>query len=245
MPAWSTAYAFSALLKSTQRYNLTFNKPPILAVEPLVGRSEELEQLRTTLLPQNTGQSVAILHGLGGIGKTQLAVHFARSHKEAFTAILWIDGNSVESIEKSFVDIAIRLVKEHSSLKGLKLLLNHKGASNAQTPAHHPVSTHDINLAQIVDHVRDWLLQDGNSRWLMIIDSVDNPKLPGSEDSTAVDLQQYLPQSDTGSILITTRSFALRSGKTVEVGRLSKLEDSISILEHASERSGLKPGMNK
>ena len=43
-----------------------------------------------------------------------------------------------------------------------------------------------------------------NTRWLMIYDNYDNPKLPGDTDPTIVDINKFIPESHLGSIIITT-----------------------------------------
>lgn len=54
------------------------------------------------------GRKVAVVHGLGGIGKTQLVVEFARKHEGRFSAIFWLDGSSEASLKQSFVEAAQR-----------------------------------------------------------------------------------------------------------------------------------------
>ncbi|KAE9386730.1 hypothetical protein BT96DRAFT_891464 [Gymnopus androsaceus JB14] len=49
-----------------------------------------------------------ILHGLGGAGKTQCALEFAKRFKESFTGIYFITAESKDSIKASYYDIAIR-----------------------------------------------------------------------------------------------------------------------------------------
>jgi adenylylsulfate kinase-like enzyme len=54
-------------------------------------------------------RKVVVVHGLGGIGKTQLAVKFARKHYHRFSAVFWLDGLSEASLKQLFVDMAQRL----------------------------------------------------------------------------------------------------------------------------------------
>ncbi|KAJ5729398.1 uncharacterized protein N7483_003906 [Penicillium malachiteum] len=70
----------------------------LLLVVP-IQEIEKTPKARDTLYfnPINTTQKVAILHGLGGIGKTQLAVHFVREHKHDFTAIFWLNAKNGNS----------------------------------------------------------------------------------------------------------------------------------------------------
>jgi MinD superfamily P-loop ATPase len=56
-----------------------------------------------------------VLHGLGGIGKTQLAIEYARQHKEKYTAIFWLNANDEDSLRLSFRGIAQEILKHHPS----------------------------------------------------------------------------------------------------------------------------------
>ena len=61
-----------------------------------------------------------------------------------------------------------------------------------QISRQHPLATQlgsvDMkgDLDEVVDAVKAWLSLPNNTRWLMIYDNYDNPKLPGNRDSAAV-----------------------------------------------------------
>ncbi|KAL6242969.1 hypothetical protein RBB50_010069 [Rhinocladiella similis] len=57
-------------------------------------------------------RSAVVLHGLGGIGKTQLAIKYATQHKEKYTAIFWLNANNKDSLELSFRHIAQRIIED-------------------------------------------------------------------------------------------------------------------------------------
>ena len=73
----------------TPNYNLglRLGSAPRIDDEDFVGREAELEQLRKWLAPRPKCQNVVALYGLGGIGKTQLSVHFARRSIDTYTSI--------------------------------------------------------------------------------------------------------------------------------------------------------------
>lgn len=63
---------------------------PAVAVHDFVGRETELDELWNTLQPSRSdSRKVAVLYGLGGVGKTQLAIKFARMHNDDFSAIFF------------------------------------------------------------------------------------------------------------------------------------------------------------
>jgi hypothetical protein len=78
----------------------------------------------------------------------------------------------------------------------------------------------------------------------MIYDNYDNPKLPGKTDPAAIDIQEFLPESYQGSIIITTRSSQLRLGRPIQIRKLGDVYDSVEILSNVSRREGLRSGKN-
>ncbi|KAH2763928.1 hypothetical protein KXV66_007739 [Aspergillus fumigatus] len=84
------------------------------AIEEFIGREDDLSRLWDYLQPTiPPTRKVAVLHGLGGIGKTQLAINFARKHKDDFTARLTEVGRSF-SIKKLTQEDAIQLLLQSS-----------------------------------------------------------------------------------------------------------------------------------
>ncbi|OQD86643.1 hypothetical protein PENANT_c007G05014 [Penicillium antarcticum] len=89
--------------KSVHRFDVPFDLTYMPVIETnFMGRQEELEQLWQSIQPSRSEQQkVAIVHGLGGMGKTQLAIRFARDHKRDFTAIFWLNGKDRATLVQS------------------------------------------------------------------------------------------------------------------------------------------------
>jgi hypothetical protein len=74
------------------------------------GREDLLDQLNERLEP---GATTAVLpqalHGLGGVGKSQLAIEYAYRHRADFDVIWWIPAELPVQIQKSLVELGQRL----------------------------------------------------------------------------------------------------------------------------------------
>jgi hypothetical protein len=159
-----------------------------------------------------------VLHGLGGIGKTQLTVAYAKRHKDSYSAIFWLNIKDEDSLKQSFAKVAKQILREHPSASGL--------------------SSVDIK-GDLDEVIKSWLSLPNNTRWLMIYDNYDNPKLPGNTDPAAVNIYKFLPESYQGSVIITTRSSQIKIGHPIRIGKLKNVGDSLEILSNISRREGL------
>ncbi len=178
------------------------------------------------LLQDHNSRTCVVLHGLGGMGKTQLAITYARRHKEKYTAIFWLNANDEDSLKLSFRDIAQQVLRHHPSTS---VLLS---------------TDQDKDLDQIVSRVKAWLDFPQNTKWLMIYDNFDNPKTPSNTDASTVDIRQFLPRSDHGSIIITTRSSQVRQGKRIHIQKLQNIKEGLEIVSNMSGRKSIKEGMS-
>ncbi|MDQ3789546.1 MAG: ATP-binding protein, partial [Actinomycetota bacterium] len=80
-----------------------------------VGRADELARL-DRLLDEQGRNAVAVVHGLGGVGKSTLAARFARLHAERFSLIWWITADTPAAIRTGFADLAVAVAPEAASL---------------------------------------------------------------------------------------------------------------------------------
>ncbi|MET3422639.1 tetratricopeptide (TPR) repeat protein [Actinoplanes tereljensis] len=83
---------------------------PKLPVKSFVGRDEELAKLGQ-LIAAGAGvvaQSQAV-HGLGGVGKTELALQYAHTHRREYPLVWWVNADGPEAIESGLAELAYRL----------------------------------------------------------------------------------------------------------------------------------------
>ena len=81
-----------------------------------VGRKDELHKITSALSRDKTSEQRSFtIWGLGGIGKSQIALAFANRSKTDFDILLWINAATEESLLQSFTDVAIGLRLEGAS----------------------------------------------------------------------------------------------------------------------------------
>jgi len=129
--------------------------PPLLPNPPahnpyFTGREDLLARLHGAL---SAGGTTAItqahaITGLGGVGKTQLAVEYAHRHADEYRHVLWVGAGTETDILSAYTRIAA----------ALSLV---------------PDGTRDTEA--IRDAVKAWL--DGNGGWLLVFDNADEPDI--------------------------------------------------------------------
>lgn len=167
-----------------------------------------MAKLERALLPQrqNSRQKVFILHGLGGIGKTQLAVEFARLHHRRFSSVFWLDGRSEDSLKRSIASCASRIPE--SQISETSRMYSEGGSGD---------------LDAVVKEVMSWLAQPDHANWLLIFDNVDREYSPRNADPDTYDIKRYLSSADHGAVLITTRLAKLEQiGDSQRLGKVDK-----------------------
>jgi hypothetical protein len=199
-----------------------FSLKALPAVSRFVERKNEMQAMEEYFLSRNqdivhseTAQKTFLLHGLGGMGKTQLAVAFARKHHDKFSAVLWLDGSSVDQLKQSFVAVASKLPQD-------QFTADVKECCQAEK----------IDADIIVKGVLAWLSLPSNKHWLLIIDNVDREWTTRENDPLAYDAKEYFPHGDHGSILVTSR--------LAGAARLFEAELLVDRVDHAQARSMLE-----
>lgn len=162
-------------------------------------------------------RKLEIVSGLGGIGKTQLAIRFAKSHEDKFSSIFFIDAYSHDSISQCFRDIHLLLFGNSS--KQLS------GVENETTIQQDSSRTREV---------LEWFCLDGNARWLLIFDNVDRQP----SDPEGIDVASFFPPVNRGSIIITTRLNPL------EVAGFSKPQIALQPMDNDESRNLLNYYIN-
>ncbi|KAI9764473.1 MAG: hypothetical protein M1840_008399 [Geoglossum simile] len=133
------------------------------------------------------------LVGLGGIGKSQIAIEYVYrvQQVEPQTLVVWIHASSLTRFEQGYRNIADKI----------------------------PIPGREDPKADILQLVCAWLSDRRNGQWLMILDNADDDSVffAADKDSTGTaqinditsytrPLESFLPQTPNGMILITSRN---------------------------------------
>jgi hypothetical protein len=213
----------AARIDPEESFRVVFSLPETSKTNNFVARQAELAAMHKALC-ERTGRQAVTLYGLGGIGKTQLAMEYAEAHREDHSAIFWLNIKNEVSVKQSYSRLAKRISQDCPSAAQLAVL----AVDNKQD--------------EVVAAVKQWLEHAKNTRWLMVFDNYDNPKVPGNADTCAVDIRQFLPEAHHGSVIVTTRSSKVSIGHRLKVGKLEDVRDSLQILSDASHRKGVVDG---
>lgn len=194
-------------------FTVGFHLEGVHIVPHFTPRPEYMEVLEDGLLRDTfLGRKVFVLYGLGGMGKTQLAIKFAKDHQAKFDSIFFLDGSSQEALLRSFALVYYRI----SRGRGPQAPDSGLSSKDNQVPPE-----------KMVEEVMQWLAENENTRWLLIFDNIDREP----SDEGGFDIIPYFPPKDHGSILITTRLAPLaRLGRGKRVGRMSG-QEAIRLLD--------------
>ncbi|MFB6592665.1 FxSxx-COOH system tetratricopeptide repeat protein [Streptomyces diastaticus] len=122
------------------------NNLPELPSPHFVGRAEEMAELKESL--SGGSQTITqVLHGLGGVGKTTLALHYAHGHVDAYRLVWWIRSDAPELIEAGFASLTHRL----------------RGGESA-----------GLTTEQAVEWAVGWL--QTHPGWLLVFDNAERPE---------------------------------------------------------------------
>ena len=147
-----------------------------------MGRISEIAQINALLANESRCERVAIV-GLGGVGKTQVALEFAHQWREkhADCAVFWIPVTNVESMLEAYLEVGRQL----------------------------QIPNLEQEKAEVQKLVQRRLSQESFGRWLLVFDNADDINVwtesAGSITGSSRRID-HLPKSKHGSILFTSRS---------------------------------------
>jgi ATP/maltotriose-dependent transcriptional regulator MalT len=70
------------------------------------GREAELRRLEEIIMDDKRERRLAVLYGLGGMGKTDIVLEFIYRSLHKYAAILWIRAATKDTTTNSFIELA-------------------------------------------------------------------------------------------------------------------------------------------
>ncbi|KAF8472024.1 hypothetical protein BDZ91DRAFT_487124 [Kalaharituber pfeilii] len=183
-------------------FDIPFSLPETRRNSDFIGREYLLEKLKREIEEgaAKTDITQVVLYGMGGMGKTQLALEYIYRHSGDYSSVFWINAASEQTTKIGFTHIMQRLIKHHAKLSdepdytqigrllGMAGKLDSTGMFSIQQPSEEQ---------HVVDAVKDWLTTKDNTKWLLIFDNLD--------DVESFDVNDYIPLSAHGTVIITSR----------------------------------------
>ncbi|KAF5854463.1 hypothetical protein GGP41_007228 [Bipolaris sorokiniana] len=140
-----------------------------------IGREDVIHQIKERRKAATSHTRTALV-GLGGVGKSQIAIEYAyRARKETpHMMVMWIHASSPERFQQGYKKIAKKL----------------------QLPGWDDPKTDVLQL------VYEWLLDSQNGQWLMILDNVDETDIFFSNDHNIIEVEP-MGEGDAVALLNT------------------------------------------
>jgi hypothetical protein len=179
-------------------YPPTIKMPVKSFVERTTLRDMIREQFNRDLRDGRKGEIRKVgIYGLGGVGKSQLALSYLRQYRDDYDATFWIQAGQTTSIVKDFLNI-------------FHLLYSGAEVDN------------QLSADKVLLAVHKWFNQR-QGKWLFVFDGAD--ELDYSDDIRFVDIDQYVPRSHA-HVILTSRSRTARNFSTFEGVEVRELEEA-------------------
>ena len=104
---------FSPDINKQDIATLPCNTLPVAQNQRFYGREDILRRLEEHLTPADTSSRLSsiALYGLGGIGKTQIALAYAYQSLDSLDAIFWISAEDAYTVQRDFSRVALNALQ--------------------------------------------------------------------------------------------------------------------------------------
>jgi hypothetical protein len=163
---------------------------------------------------------MVVLHGSGGIGKTQIVLQYAYTHQNEYSCLFWVNGQSIDTTRNSFLQFGQRLLDSYAQKSSTvhpnySKIAQHLGMAGL-VDGDGQIYLNQKSVDLIVEAIKGWLSRRGNDHWLVVLDNVD--------DLESFRISDFFPANITGKIILTTRhDEKVAAGKVILTTRRSDL----------------------
>lgn len=156
-----------------------------------IGQEEILELIHKSFTQEAKSDvtSSYVLYGLGGVGKTQVAIEYSYRHRLDFDIIYWIRADSYEILLTSYHQLYDD--QSFKAFTGLDL----GDESNSET---------------VAASIKNWFENCQDTNWLIILDNLDNTENVISRNQSShpnvKTIATLIPNGRGGCVLVTNRN---------------------------------------
>jgi hypothetical protein len=201
------------------------------------GREDSIDKMQAVFeqgaLPRAGGtetipRRVVILHGLGGVGKSTIALEYWFRWSKSYTSVFWADASSEASLFQSARGIAEHLISHYASqgvpygeIDNFLRLGGLLGHDRQIMPV-------EGGEQRVAGAIKQWLAVEGNGRWLLILDNYD--------DIGSVNIHELLPTCDAGHVIVTSRRSDLQGlGRRLLIDEIDERSGILLLLKSADK----------
>ncbi|KIX07018.1 uncharacterized protein Z518_04994 [Rhinocladiella mackenziei CBS 650.93] len=147
---YRSSYAMTDFLLEYCR-GLNLIDAPNMPEDLFIGRDDELRKMETLFQPGSDSsiRKVLALGGMGGVGKTQLAIAYCKRYATSYFSVFWLNATSDTTLKLSLRRLGQRIFDPDK------------------------VDPLDDNSLWI--DISNWLSTPDNNRWLLVYDNYDDP----------------------------------------------------------------------
>ena len=156
-----------------------------------------------------------VLYGLGGVGKTQIAIEYSYRHRTDFDIIYWLRADNYETLLSSY----LHLYNDPSFKAFTNLNLGD-----------------ETNLETVAMRIKSWFESCQDITWLLIVDNADNLESivddNQSQNPKVKTIASLIPKGYRGCVLVTSRN---RSAN----GQLAIMGEKLDVMDKDNAKSFL------
>ncbi|TQV92059.1 Tetratricopeptide repeat protein [Cordyceps javanica] len=183
--------------------HLGYSVPYQVPNEPecIVPRDDIMQNINSIFNPGPKRGSVSFrfahLWGKSGFGKTTLAKHYTKLHRNDISFVFWVWAESWETAAGSYLDFANNIVTYYLGKMSRDKVEERLGLMGVSEMVYTKSILHldKKRVMSVVQAVKDWLMQPDNSQWLIVFDGVE----------PIYNVQDFIPLTLSGRVILTSK----------------------------------------
>lgn len=183
------------------------------------GREDVLRKLSALSNDNQASPPIQVVHGLGGVGKTQIAVEYAYRNMNEYEVVWWMRAEENSTLAADFAHLAVELNLPEKDAQDQRVIVD----AVRKWLGHNGDWLIVFDNAQSADDLRDYVPQGGSGRALV---TSRNPNWTGAASSFSLD------------VLTKDEAIAFILKRTGQVSDADMLAEVLGYLPLALEQAG-------